>query len=158
MASQCSSRSSATGPSRNASRTTRKRQCASGLSESSGCACRLASVMFMLEMGLCLSRSHFRTIGDALGLFIIAASPGLFISAVTWILYLALEPWVRRHWPQTVISWSRLVSGQARDPLLGRDILFGVILGMVWILVFQIRYIPMIRMGAAPGLASTEAL
>jgi serine/threonine-protein kinase len=121
-------------------------------------AFRLASVMFMLEMGLWLCRSHFRTIGDALGLFIIAASTGLFISAVTWMLYLALEPWVRRHWPQTVISWSRLVSGQVRDPLLGRDILFGVILGMVWILVFQIRYIPMMRMGAAPGLASTEAL
>ena len=32
-------------------------------------------------------------------------------------------------------SWSRLLSGQFRDPLVGRDILFGVMLGMTWILI-----------------------
>jgi hypothetical protein len=31
-------------------------------------------------------------------------------------------------------------------------------LGVVWILVFQIRYIPMMHMGASPGMGSTEAL
>jgi hypothetical protein len=41
---------------------------------------------------------------------------------------------------------------------VGRDILFGVLLGVVWILIFQIRYVPMMRMGASPGLFSTEAL
>jgi hypothetical protein len=45
-----------------------------------------------------------------------------------------------------------------RDPLVGRDILVGVILGVIWILVFQIRYIPMMRMGAPPLLFSIEAL
>jgi serine/threonine-protein kinase len=121
-------------------------------------AFRLATVMFGLEIGLWLCRSHFTTVGDTLGLFIIAVSTGLFVSGVTWMMYLAVEPWVRRHWPQTIISWSRLLSGQARDPLVGRDILFGVILGVVWILIFQIRYIPMMRMGASPSLFSTEAL
>ena len=121
-------------------------------------AFRLAAVMFLLEMGLWLCRGHFATIGDTLGLFIIAVSTALFVSGVTWLLYLAVEPWVRRHWPTTMISWSRLISGQGRDPLVGRDILFGVVLGVVWILVFQIRFIPMMRMGAAPALFSTEAL
>ncbi len=121
-------------------------------------AFRLAAAMFILEMGLWLCRSHFATFGGTFGLFIIAVSTGLFVSGVTWLLYLAVEPWVRRHWPQTIISWSRLLSGQARDPLVGRDILFGVVLGVVWILVFQIRYIPMMRMGASPGLFSTDAL
>jgi hypothetical protein len=51
-----------------------------------------------------------------------------------------------------------LLSGQVRDPLVGRDILVGVILGVIWILVFQIRYIPMMRMGAPPLLFSIEAL
>jgi hypothetical protein len=73
-------------------------------------------------------------------------------------MYLALEPWVRRHWPKTIISWSRLLSGGVSDPLVGRDILFGVLLGVVWILVFQIRYIPMMRMGASPATFSTDAL
>ncbi len=119
---------------------------------------RLACVMFLLEMGLFLCRCHFASIGDSIGLFVLAVSTALFISGVTWMLYLAVEPWVRRHWPKTMISWSRLLSGQVRDPLVGRDILFGVVLGVVWILVFQIRYIPMMRMGAAPVTFSTNAL
>jgi len=121
-------------------------------------ALRLATVMFALEIGSWLCRSHFATIDDTFGLFIIAVSTALFISGVTWMLYLAVEPWVRRHWPKTIISWSRLLSGQLRDPLVGRDILFGVALGVVWILVFQIRYIPMMRMGAVPALFSTNGL
>ena len=31
-------------------------------------------------------------------------------------------------------------------------------LGVVWILIFQIRSIPMMHMGASPGLYSTEYL
>jgi len=121
-------------------------------------ALRLASVIFALEMALFLCRTHFATVGDSFGLLVIAVSTGLFVSSVTWLLYLAVEPWVRRHWPQTIISWSRLLTGQVRDPLVGRDILFGVFLGVIWILIFQIRYIPMMRMGASPGLSSTEIL
>jgi len=119
---------------------------------------RLAVVMFALEMGLFLCLSHFTAVGDTIGLSIIAMSTALFISGVTWMLYMAIEPWVRRNWPKTVISWSRLLAGGVRDALVGRDILFGVILGVVWILVFQIRYIFMIRMGASPSLFSTDAL
>ena len=121
-------------------------------------ALRLAAVMFLLDMGLWLCRCHFATINDTFGLFGIAASTALFTAGLTWTLYLAVEPWVRRHWPRTIISWSRLLSGQGRDPLVGRDILFGVALGVVWILIFQLRYIPMMRMGAAPALFSTDAL
>jgi hypothetical protein len=119
---------------------------------------RLAGVMFLLEMGSWLCRCHFATLDDTFGLFVLAVSTALFISGVTWMLYLAVEPWVRRHWPKTIISWSRLLSGQGRDPVVGRDILVGVILGVIWILVFQIRYIPMMRLGAAPSLFSTDAL
>ena len=121
-------------------------------------ALRLALVMFLLLMSLFLCRSHFPTFGITLGLSIEAASTALFISGVMWMMYLALEPWVRRHWPRTIISWSRLLSGGVDDPLVGRDILFGVILGVVWILIFQIRYIPMTHMGASPVLYSTDAL
>jgi serine/threonine-protein kinase len=121
-------------------------------------AFRLAAVMFLLEIALWLCRGHFSTLDDSIGLFVLAVSTALFLSTVTWMLYMAVEPWVRRHWPTTMISWSRLISGQARDPLVGRDVLFGVLLGVVWILVFQVRYIPMMRMGAAPALFSTKVL
>jgi len=69
-------------------------------------------VMFLLEMGLWLCRCHFAAIVDTLGLFIIAVSTALFTSGLTWMLYLAVEPWVRRHWRRPSISWSRLLSGQ----------------------------------------------
>jgi serine/threonine-protein kinase len=121
-------------------------------------ALRLALVMFLLEIALFLCRGHFATIGDAIGLLFLQISTALFGAGTTWMLYLAVEPWVRRHWPKTIISWSRLLSAGARDPLVGRDILFGVLLGVVWILIFQIRYIPMMRMGAAPALFSTELI
>jgi predicted Ser/Thr protein kinase len=121
-------------------------------------AFRLASVMFVLEILLWLCRGHLVASLGTLGLFVIAVSTALFVSGTTWMLYLALEPWVRRRWPHTIISWSRLLSGQLRDPLVGRDILFGVMLGVVWILIFQIRSIPMMRMGAAPAGYATEAL
>ena len=121
-------------------------------------AFRLALVMFGLGIALWLCRSHIVPSIDMFGVFLIALSGSLFLASVTWVLYMALEPWVRRRWPHAIITWSRLLSGQFRDPLVGRDILFGVILGVVWILVFQIRYIPMMHMGAAPGIANVEYL
>src|SRR4030081_2070098 len=45
--------------------------------------------------------------------------------------YLALEPYVRRRDPHTLISWSRLLAGQWRDPLVGRDLLIGAAYGVL---------------------------
>ncbi len=47
----------------------------------------------------------------------------------TWLLYIALEPYVRRRWPTTLVSWSRLLMGGIRDPLVGRDVLAGCVSG-----------------------------
>src|SRR3979411_3038913 len=47
------------------------------------------------------------------------------------MLYLALEPYVRRRDPHTLISWSRLLAGQWRDPLVGRDLLIGAVYGVL---------------------------
>jgi tRNA A-37 threonylcarbamoyl transferase component Bud32 len=121
-------------------------------------ASRLATIMFVLDMLLWLSRTHLVPGLATLGSFIIALGSSLFVAAVTWILYVALEPWVRRRWPQTIISWSRLISGQLRDPVVGRDILFGVMLGVVWILIFQLSSIWGMRLGGVPFLGNTDYL
>jgi tRNA A-37 threonylcarbamoyl transferase component Bud32 len=55
----------------------------------------------------------------------------LWAAGLLALLYLALEPYVRRFWPKTVVSWSRLMSRQWRDPLVGRDILYGIALGLL---------------------------
>jgi serine/threonine-protein kinase len=46
------------------------------------------------------------------------------------VTYIALEPYVRRHWPQLLISWSRMLAGEFRDPMVGRDVLVGGLLGL----------------------------
>jgi hypothetical protein len=121
-------------------------------------AFRLAWVVFVLEIFLWLCRGHLVAGLATFGSLVITVSTALFISGTTWMLYLALEPWVRRRWPQTIITWSRLLSGQFRDPLAGRDILFGVMLGMTWILIVQIGSIAMTHLGAAPAVAQVEYL
>ncbi len=49
-----------------------------------------------------------------------------------WFAYMALEPYVRRLWPHLLVSWTRLISGRARDPLVGRDLLIGVTAGALF--------------------------
>ncbi len=121
-------------------------------------AFRLASVMFVLEILLWLCHGHLVPNPLTFFLLMVTVSVGLFVSGLTWVMYMALEPWVRRRWPQAIIAWSRLLSGQFRDPLVGRDILFGVMLGMGWIVLFQIRYVFLSRLGASPDLGSAAFL
>jgi tRNA A-37 threonylcarbamoyl transferase component Bud32 len=121
-------------------------------------AFRLVRAVFGLLLLLWLFRTHLITSLEVVGLLFLAVSTALFLSGLIWLLYLALEPYVRRYWPHSIIAWSRLLSGRVRDPLVGRDVLFGVMLGVVWILIFQFRYLAMMRMGASPLLFSTDYL
>jgi serine/threonine-protein kinase len=50
-------------------------------------------------------------------------------AASVWLVYIALEPFVRRRWPELIVSWSRLLAGDWRDPLVGRDVLIGATFG-----------------------------
>jgi hypothetical protein len=121
-------------------------------------ALRLAFVMFALQMGLWLCRSHFAAGFQTFGYLILDIAGALLWGGATWMLYLAVEPWIRRNWPQAIISWSRLISGQLRDPVVGRDILFGVAFGTLWLVIIEAGSIPLARMGAAPPLSSSAYL
>jgi hypothetical protein len=50
----------------------------------------------------------------------------LFLAALLWLYYVGLEPYVRRQWPEMLISWNRLLAGRLRDPRVGRDVLIGL--------------------------------
>jgi hypothetical protein len=41
------------------------------------------------------------------------------------VAYVACEPYVRRLWPEALVSWSRVLAGRLRDPLVGRDVIVG---------------------------------
>jgi len=57
------------------------------------------------------------------------------VGALAWLVYLAFEPYFRRKYPDLLVSWSRLVSGRLGDPLVGRDLLGGLLLGCAVVLV-----------------------
>ncbi len=119
-------------------------------------ALRLGLLVLALQMLVWVFNAHFVPSLGTFGLFIFASSGAIFLSAVFFIVYLAIEPFVRRHWPHAIISWSRLMAGRVRDPLVGRDILYGVILGVSWTLIFEIMFLALKHIGATPDLGSPE--
>jgi len=121
-------------------------------------ALRLASAVLVIEIAIWVCRDHFIPTLATFGRFIICLSTGLFLSAAIWALYLALEPYVRRRWPQAIISWSRLMAGRWRDPLVGRDVLWGVIMGVGWTVVVGIGLVALKREGAPPHLGNQTVL
>ncbi len=63
----------------------------------------------------------------------------VFVPAFVWLLYIALEPHIRRIWPGIMIGWSRLLAGSVRDPLVGRDVLVGVLVAIGNGLIFGLH-------------------
>jgi serine/threonine-protein kinase len=93
-------------------------------------AFRLASVIFGL--GIVAWALHAHHVADREGetrLIAQGAAQTLLVASILWLFYLALEPYVRRYWPHTVISWTRLLGGALQDPLVGRDVLVGAVWG-----------------------------
>ena len=72
---------------------------------------------------------HVTTEEEALN-FITAVQIMLFWTFFFWVVYLAFEPFVRRRWSGRIVSWSRVLAGGFRDPLVGRDILIGAVFGL----------------------------
>jgi serine/threonine-protein kinase len=99
-------------------------------------AFRLASFIFLVSMvrGLCAAH-HLAGMFDEWNLLIRLIAAGLFNGAQAWLLYIAIEPFVRRHWPDRIVAWTRLLAGRASDPLVGRDVLVGVAFGSLMLLI-----------------------
>ena len=90
---------------------------------------RLALFMVSTQLLAWLLRGHhFNGVGE-IEFFVAAAKKAVFWAGFLWVLYIALEPFLRRLWPQGIIAWSRLLAGDLRDPLVGRDVLIGTLLG-----------------------------
>jgi len=95
---------------------------------------------------------------DEIGLALRAIGFSLIGSIFIWFLYLALEPYVRRQWPHRLISWSRLLAGGWRDPLVGRHVLLGSCAGaLMACLVALYEWLPE-RFGIAPRAPLTFQL
>jgi serine/threonine-protein kinase len=54
----------------------------------------------------------------------------VILMAGMWVFYVAVEPFVRRRWPAMLVAWVRVLAGNLRDPLVGRDVLIGCTTGV----------------------------
>ncbi|UCF38990.1 MAG: serine/threonine protein kinase [Acidobacteriota bacterium] len=73
-------------------------------------------------------------------MFLMSVALGLLLSGGVWVFYTALEPYLRRRWPVTLVSWNRVLSGRFGDPLVGRDVLYGAAAGGVLVLLVSLSH------------------
>ena len=93
-------------------------------------AFRLAASMVGLGLTVWILEAHH--VADFGGEAVLAARGAgavVLVSAFLWLFYLALEPYLRRLRPATLVSWTRLLSGGFGDAVVGRDVLIGATWG-----------------------------
>ena len=93
-------------------------------------AFRLALTLATLATASWVLRAHHvEDPGQELTGFAKGAGVAVLVAALLWLFYLALEPYVRRLRPWTLVSWTRLLSGGIGDAVVGRDVLIGLTFG-----------------------------
>ena len=124
-------------------------------------AMRLALALFCVSLPAdLLSMSHVPGPGETPRLVILFLMD-LGLAAVAAVMYLALEPYVRRRSPRVLIGWTRLLQRGWRDPLVGSHVLAGMVLAMALTLVAALQSLVSMRRGAVtpiPPISLWEAL
>jgi serine/threonine-protein kinase len=94
-------------------------------------AFKISLAVFILTLlGWIFSLNHVPSFFPELDRVTLGFRGALYGAVLTCIMYLALEPVVRRNLPDLIVSWNRLLAGDWRDPLVGRDVLLGTLVGI----------------------------
>ena len=100
-----------------------------GRGDSQG-AFRVAGFIFIVEFVGWAFTAHFAPAAWVAYLaFIGGCGKALYLAGFMWVLYMAIEPYVRRRWPEMLISWTRVLSGNLYDSRVGRDVMLGALGG-----------------------------
>ncbi len=111
-------------------------------------ALRIGGAVVLLQTAMWLLGAHHIASAEEGWVFISGFVNAVGMGAGFWIIYIALEPFARRRWPEMLISWSRAVSGRWRDPLVGRDLLIGALVGTaLGLLMGPLRVLLPMRLG-----------
>lgn len=102
-------------------------------------ATRLAAFQFACHL-LCMAliADHVPSFRAEAVWFMKAVGFAALWSGLCWLTYVAVEPYVRRRWPWRMISWNRVLAGRLQDPLVGRDLLIAILLGIFLTLTLQL--------------------
>ncbi|HKQ99996.1 MAG TPA: serine/threonine-protein kinase [Pyrinomonadaceae bacterium] len=121
-------------------------------------ALRLALFVFTIKMiSWVFFTHHVPTVGEVAGLLTAGLRSAVYWACFFGLMYLAMEPFIRRRWPEWLISWGRLLSGNFRDPLVGRDVLIGAAFGVGFILANYLRAIVPPLFGQPMSAPSTNS-
>jgi hypothetical protein len=116
-------------------------------------AARLAAAYFVLQFASWIVGAHHVSgMIEEVNSFLRVAGTLLLQGGILWVLYVALEPYGRRFWPDGLLGWSRLLSGRVRDPRIGREILIGSALAGALLLVDLFRSLSPRLVGKPPGI------
>ena len=115
-------------------------------------AARLAGAYILLQLAAWIVGAHHQSDAPAeVDSFFRVAGTLLLQAGILWVLYLALEPFGRRFWPDGLLGWSRLLSGRVRDPRIGREILIGCAFAGALMLIDLLRSLSPLLVGKPPG-------
>jgi serine/threonine-protein kinase len=114
-------------------------------------AFRLAAILGVLMMAQWLLAAHHVPGGPQLEIFFGGLYRAFFVFGLGGLLYLALEPYARKLWPRALASWVRLLNGRFRDPIVGRDVLVGLVQGTCLALVFGLSRMAPAWFGGVPA-------
>jgi len=90
----------------------------------------VAGFIVLVQSGVLVRAHHVPTLGE-LTIIRDIGFVAVLTAAAAWVYYLALEPLVRRFCPSLLVGWTRLLAGDFRDPMVGRDILVGGMMGLI---------------------------
>jgi serine/threonine-protein kinase len=119
-------------------------------------ALRLAVFVFCAQFALWMTRMHFVSGLGLLGYVLVEICTASAFALFSWAVYLAAEPFVRRYWPQTLIGWTRVLSGRIRDGVVGRDLLIGGATTLFWATLIAVNRT--LNPEFQPSMPSTELL
>ena len=124
-------------------------------------AARLCAFVFLSTLVFWVLQAHHVADVHELSSFLVAIAWALLAAFFVLVPYVALEPFVRRREPHILISWTRLLAGGFRDPLVGRDLLIGTLYGVLVFLFERVDnlLLPLFgKLPPQPGGVSTDTL
>jgi serine/threonine-protein kinase len=108
---------------------------------------RLGLYVAAFDTAARLLRAHHYGLGTELDQFAYTVGSALYTLAITVIFYLALEPWVRRYWPQVLVTSTRVLRDDWKNPRVGRDVLIGTALGVLFITYIAVMQLAILQIG-----------
>jgi serine/threonine-protein kinase len=113
-------------------------------------AFRITLFLFALRMIMWAFQTHHVASFGEVWMLVTGLQSGLFWAGFAGLMYLAFEPYLRKHAPERVISWNRLLAGDWRDPLVGRDLLIGVAAALITNVVMSLPWVIAAWLGEPP--------